>query len=233
MSKNIKGLIIALLFLVSILNYRVSYGYKKLDLIELMIENSNASISEIGIKTHFELHENGQELYNTFLDEINQKYEIYNNHIAKDETNFLIEFKNKDSKGYIEFNTNEGKQNVSIQVIERNGNKSLESLQNEFNNMINLKRDGDVQWYRYVKAKLNKKDSLIDVNNNIVNFMQQQGAKDIDTIEIENGYSSSAYTGRYEYIKSGTKLIDINFAVCKYSSGNYVVIGTPEIFTSY
>jgi hypothetical protein len=58
-------------------------------------------------------------------------------------------------------------------------------------------------------------------------------ASNIGTVEIDNGYSTVAYTRKYPVMKNDGKWIDFNYAVCSYSSGNYVIIGTPVIITTY
>jgi len=57
--------------------------------------------------------------------------------------------------------------------------------------------------------------------------------KIIETVSINNGLSTVAYTKEYDEKVTNNKLIDFNYAVCNYSSGRYIIIGTPEIITTY
>jgi hypothetical protein len=46
----------------------------------------------------------------------------------------------------------------------------------------------------------------------------------INILKINNGYTGTGY------LSNGEK---INFALVKYNTGSYIIIGTPIIFTTY
>lgn len=76
----------------------------------------------------------------------------------------------------------------------------------------------EMQCYQYYKGRISsdKEDEYInDIFSSIYNA---------DIISINNGYTGSGYC------TDGEK---INFAISNYDTGNYVIIGTPIIFTTY
>ena len=70
-------------------------------------------------------------------------------------------------------------------------------------------------------------------NDRIIKVLISHGAKNIDTVSINNGLRTVPYTPKYDEVKINNKLIDFNYAVCNYSCGRYIIIGTPEIITTY
>ncbi|MCY6958789.1 YwmB family TATA-box binding protein [Clostridium brassicae] len=233
MSKKVKVSIIMFIFLSIILNYKVSYGCKNLDLFNSILDESKGYVEEYGVKTHFKTYKNGQELYNDFITQISKEYKSYSGEVSRDKSNFIIRFQDEHSKGHIEFNIGSEGKNVSLQIIQKNHKNNLQNLKDKIEKTITPMTKEKTLCKTYLKAKLNDKDNISDINGKIVSNLKNEGITDVSTIKIENGYSSSAYTGKYKAIKNGDKLIDFNFAVCKYSSGNYIIIGTPEIFVPY
>ena len=76
----------------------------------------------------------------------------------------------------------------------------------------------DIRYFQYIKGKINNKNITIDKIKKI------QEMKNINTLDIHNGYVGTAnlYNGER-----------VNFSVCTYNTGSYLVIGTPVIFTTY
>jgi hypothetical protein len=89
-----------------------------------------------------------------------------------------------------------------------------------------------VKYYFYLKSKV-KENNLSLVNDKINKILKNSGAKNIDTVEINKGFSTVAYTKRYETVKNNGLLMDFNYAVTSYNSGNYIIIGTPTIKETY
>ena len=89
-----------------------------------------------------------------------------------------------------------------------------------------------VKFFKYVKAKLEEHD-LTNINEKLLKEIKSEGACNVDTIPISNGYSTVANTNKFDPEISDGKLIDLNYVLCNYSSGNYILIGTPEIIASY
>ncbi|WMJ79667.1 YwmB family TATA-box binding protein [Clostridium sp. MB40-C1] len=233
MSKNTKVSIIIFIFLSVILNHKISYGYKNLDLFSCILDESKGCVEECGVKTHFKTYKNGQELHNDFITQISKEYKNYSEKISRDKGNIIIRFQDEHSEGHIEFNNDSEEKNVSLQIIQKNHQNNTQDLKDKIEKLTSHMTKEKTLWWIYLKAKLNDKDNISCINEKIVNHLESEGITALSTIKIQNGYSSSAYTGKYKPIKNGDKLIDFNFAVCKYSSGNYIIIGTPEIFVPY
>ena len=88
------------------------------------------------------------------------------------------------------------------------------------------------QTFKFIKAEVPCTD-IHEVNNKVIQLLKKHNSVNINTIDINNGCSTVAYTGTSEYMLDQGKKMDLNYAICKYSSGNYVVIGTPIIVTPY
>jgi hypothetical protein len=76
-------------------------------------------------------------------------------------------------------------------------------------------------------------EDIYEVNEKIIKLLESHSTKNIETVNINNGLSTVAYTKNYDAMVNNNKLIDFNYAVCNYSSGSYIIIGTPEIIITY
>jgi hypothetical protein len=120
---------------------------------------------------------------------------------------------------------------VTVNIIKHDNSNSLEDLRNKLEKYIGNKYS-NVRYFQYLKCKMQSGD-VYSTNKQILKLLKDHRASNINTIDLENGYSTTAYTKQYDSIQSNGKLIDFNYAVCKYSSGNYIIIGTPEILVTY
>ncbi|MCY6355476.1 YwmB family TATA-box binding protein [Clostridium sp. ZS2-4] len=232
MEKNRKVIILVFIMFAMLLNYKISYAYKGIDLFTSILNETKGEVVEYGLKTRFKTYKNGQESYNYFLNIINSKKLNYRVKVSKDKDNYCIEFEDKSSKGYMEFFTSEEGNVISIEIIKKDSENNLLKLKDDIKGITSFWSDNEVSYFQYLKAKL-PNDALDDINKKINFLLKSEGASNLHSIKINNGFSTSAYTYRYKAIKSNGKLIDFNFALCKYKSGKYVIIGTPEIVVSY
>jgi hypothetical protein len=141
------------------------------------------------------------------------------------------EFGKDNLKGYIETIHYENHNIVTINLVKKDDKNSLKELKDKLEQCLNNKKV-NVKYFMYLKSKM-KDDNIQYANKNIVKLLKYYGAVNINTVSLQNGYSTTAYTKRYEPIESNGKKMDFNYAVCKYSSGNYIIIGTPEIIVTY
>ncbi|MCY6369813.1 YwmB family TATA-box binding protein [Clostridium ganghwense] len=232
MEKNNKLIILLLIVCAMLLNYKISYAYKKIDIFNSILSETNGEIVEYGLKARFKTYKNGQESCNYFLDKININSTNYKIKGSKDKSNYCIEFSDESSKGYIEFLRGKDKNTVVIQILKKDNKNELLKLKNEIKDISSPISDDEIIYYQYLKAKL-PCNNLDEMNKKIVYLLKNKGTENLHSIKINNGFSTSAYTKRYKPIKNKGKFMDLNFALCKYSSGNYIVIGTPEIVMSY
>lgn len=77
------------------------------------------------------------------------------------------------------------------------------------------------RYFTYIKGKINK-DTDTELEK-LTDVFKQHGADNIRTIPINSGYAGIADIGSFR----------INYALCKYDSGTYMILGTPDIFITY
>jgi hypothetical protein len=230
--KNTKKIIILFCIIVAtLLNYKISYAYKDLDLFEKILQKSKGTVVEYGVKTRFKSSIDGQELLNVLTNKINEnkdtKAEVYS-----DKQNRYISFKSTSIQGDIEIITEKNSSLVTIEIIQKSYKNDLESLTQYVESIADYVSDEKKVYYKYLKAQISY-GNLLEVNNKVTGLLENIGATNINSIEINNGFSTTANTHKYSPKNNNGELMDLNFALCNYSSGNYIIIGTPEIITSY
>lgn len=230
---KIKKFFIMTLILVGlILNYKISYAYKNTDLFNDITNEVNGETVEYGIKNSFKSNKNGQEACKYFLNILNKESIKCKLIRLKQKDDFCIEFESKNSKGYIQCDDINGKCNVSLQIVEQGDKNRLSNLKDKFKILTVSMEKEEQRQFQYLKIKI-PNDKTEEINDKIKSLLKKQGAENLDSIKINNGFSVTAYTHKYNKIKNQGKFIDFNYALCKYPSGNYIIIGTPEIFVSY
>lgn len=83
----------------------------------------------------------------------------------------------------------------------------------------------DIKVSKNIKAKLNNKVNIEVLKNESEKHLKNNGYN-INSIRLNNGFSTKVSRG-------GNTEPDFYYSLCKYNSGNYIVIGDPEIFISY
>ncbi|MBL4935786.1 YwmB family TATA-box binding protein [Clostridium sp. YIM B02515] len=225
-----KIFILILMLMISLGNYNdLSYAKKNVDLFNSILEKTEGKTLEYGIKASFDINNNGEEYCIKLLKKLGLNNGEVN--VVKNNDSYCLEFNNNVYKGYIESLANDNHNVVTVNISKNDSKNGLSELISLFEN--NIEQDkGDIKYFQYLKAKINDDDKNI-VNNKVINILKEQNASNIDTIVLSNGFSTTANTNRYEPVTSDGEKIDFNFAVCSYSSGNYIIIGTPVIITSY
>jgi hypothetical protein len=142
-----------------------------------------------------------------------------------------LEFNNKNLSGYIESMRYDNYNVVIIQISIKSSSNVLSELKKKMLEAIGEDKK-DFQCYQNLKIRTFK-DDIKEVNNDITELLKTLKSRNIDTIQMENGFSSVANTKRYNSIVNNGKQIDFNYAVCTYTTGNYVIVGTPIIITAY
>ncbi|SFC32833.1 hypothetical protein [Clostridium uliginosum] len=131
------------------------------------------------------------------------KFEILNN-----DFNVNINLWNVDNYTYVEV--------ILININPQYKTIHLKKILKELKN----KDTEDMQTFLYYKGEINQ-----EKNKNFVDeVINLEYLKDIDVIEINNGYTGTGI------LKSGEK---VNFALANYNTNSYIIIGTPIIFTTY
>lgn len=106
---------------------------------------------------------------------------------------------------------------VYFTIINYNKEITISKLMKELTKLQG-KNVFDIRYFQYIKGKINNIDGKL---NKIKNLHQ---INKVDTLDIHNGYVGMAY------FKDGHR---VNIALNSYDTGNYLIIGTPVIFTTY
>jgi len=219
------------MIIATFLNYRTSYAYKNIDLFEEILQETKGQVVEYGVKTHFKSNIDGQDLVDSLMNKIESNKDI-KAELYSDKHNYYIDFKSVSVKGNIAIITKENSSLVTIEIIQKGHENNLESLEQYVESIVGYLSDDNKIYYKYLKAQIFY-ENLVGVNNKVTGLLESIGASNINSIEINNGFSTTAYTRRYSPKRNNGELMDLNFALCNYSSGNYIIIGTPEIIASY
>lgn len=141
---------------------------------------------------------------------------IYLLNIIKDE--IFIEIKGVDLKD---------KSQITIKATVYGDGKTLRELE-QFIQVYTKNKEAEAKYYKYMKGKL--RDKKIDKALQSINStLNEQGFESIETLEIDNGYTSIAVLDGYLLEDE----IKINYSLCSYETSTYIFIGTPIIDEIY
>lgn len=214
------SIFIFIIFALLVSNNKVTFA-NKYDVYEEILSLSSASVIESGIKVRFTtLEENMDIVY-----KIKNKLETIDKsmNISIDKERKYIEFNGEILYGFIDYSSKEDA--ITVQIIEKSKDISIESLKAMVMNIINNKIQ-NMESFECIKASLPNDVNLQNLNIDIEKKLSTNDCKNIDSIELNNGYSS--------LINLNTERENqINYALCSYTSGKYLIIGTPEIIIPY
>jgi hypothetical protein len=231
--KNMKTKAFILLIFIMVVtrcfNGSYSLASKNVDFFEEIVRTSEGKVTEFGVKASFEISEDEEAFCLALLEKLNVENADIN--VVKDDKFYSVEFNNNELKGYIESTSYDNHNVVTLNVVQYDSEYRLSDLKSRVSIAVG-KPENEVKYFDYLKAQINKSDKE-KVNNDLAELLKENNVSNIDTIKIDNGYSTVAYTKKYPVMKNNGKLMDLNYAVCSYSSGDYVIIGTPVIITTY
>ena len=146
------------------------------------------------------------------------------------------------------FYSQESKENI-YETITTNIEKAMGQVYQEVNKDLSFKIDynheeydgrisilspisSKVEYSLYVKSKI--LNGTIDETRDVVlKQLYLNKAQNIDEVEISNGYSIISNTNLYDKEIILGEEIDFNCAIVRYSSGCYLIMGTPVIRITY
>lgn len=227
-----KKILLMFLIILAIMGYSQNIhllASKGVNIFDEAIKLTEAIPLETGIKVIFQEDEVGEGYYLNILEKLNVG--DFHTNVIKNEENSCLEFNNNTVNGYIESMRYDNHNVVTIELYVKGKENMVSNLKNKVVNAIG-KDESKLRIYEYFKGKISD-GNLNKVNNDMAALLKKLKAVNIDTVEIENGYSTVANTKRYSSIESNGKSIDFNYAVCKYYSGNYIIMGTPVIIATY
>jgi hypothetical protein len=108
---------------------------------------------------------------------------------------------------------------VEITLINKNAKYTTGDLKTILQKLENKKSENK-QYFFYYEGKERESDN----NYSIDKLATENNIQKINLLDINNGYTGTGY------LSNGDK---INFALTKYNTGSYIIIGTPIIFATY
>ena len=240
--KSITLLCIVLCLIILQINVKFTNAQEEGNLFDQILLQTKSKTVEYGLRTSFKTTEEPKVICNYLVQSlgINSK-DIKLNRSEdekEDEYSYCISFIGENIEGYIEGLKYNNENNITINISKVENKNGLISLENKVRGSI-ASRSKDVKYYQYLKAKIGDINSnkgikdIYGVNTGIIKLLKVHGALNIETVSLNNGISTIAYTKRYDAKVTNNKLIDFNYAICNYSSGLYIIIGTPEIIITY
>lgn len=206
--------------------------YSNDTLFDDILKCTKSTIQECDVTATFETNLNGESMCQSIFKKINGK-QNFNSNVIQNTEFYRIEFNKKSERGYIQ-SIKYGKYNVITIDIDELGNKNkLNDLMIQIKESLKNRKES-IKYFEYLKAKTTNSNSINECNSQILRLLGSYHISDIDTLNLENGYTSTAYTGLYDNaIEVNNKLVDFNYSVCRYYSGNYIILATPEIIKTY
>lgn len=241
--KGISILCIVLSIIILQINNGTSNAQEKFNIFDEILLQTNSKTMEYGLTTVFNTREDQEQICNYLINNLKLNGKAVKLNISKNSNSYCIDFSGINIQGYIEAIKNNDSNNIKINISRISDENGLIPLKSKVSASINT-RGKNIEYFQYLKAKIGtgsanvKIKDIYSINEMILKILRSHGTKNIETVRLNNGLSTVAYTGQYDEKVINNRLIDFNYAVCNYavcnySSGNYIVIGTPEIITTY
>lgn len=204
---------------------------KNMDVIDGIAKYTKGTVVEYGADFKADINNFSNDDLDKIIKNIHECKNLKLDKIYNDNT-YCINIIGTNINGYIESTRKSSGYSINLELIIRDSKNNLDNLVSEIKN-IDLFKNNGVKVFRYMKVKAENTENIEIINNKIIDFLKSRHAGNISTIKLNDAYSTTAYMGNEDYIVRGNKAADINIAVCRYSSGTYIIIGTPEIIISY
>ncbi|MBU3156793.1 YwmB family TATA-box binding protein [Clostridium estertheticum] len=236
--KGITLLCIVLSMAIMQINIRLTSAHENLNLFDEILIQTKSKTVEYGLKTCFETQEDSKEICNYLISAIDLDYKKVILTRTENKDSYNVDFSSGNARGYVEALKYKNKSLITINISTVSNENGLVSLKNKISASIGC-RGKNVKYFQYLKAKVEKTsknggtNNINVINQKIIKILKSYGTENIDTVSLNNGLSTMAYTRKFDEKVINNKLFDFNYAVCSYSSGNYIIIGTPEIITTY
>ena len=201
--KSIALLCIVLCLIILQINVRFSNAQEKVNLFDEILLQTKSKTVEYGLKTSFKTTEDPKEVCNYLIQtlEFNNKEIKLNN--SENEDSYCIEFSSENVKGYIEALKYNNENVITINISKIGNENGLVSLKNKVSNSIG-NRGKNIKYFQYLKAKIGESstnvgiEDIYGVNERIIKILKSHGTENIETVSINNGLSTIAYTKKYD-----------------------------------
>ena len=202
---------------------------KNSDIFNELLKITGNQIVEIGLKAEYKTNNDGEDECRNLLS--NLDLNVNSNVLINNNQNFCVEFTKENFSGYIESMSDQGDNVIVIDITKKTKENDLNDIEKKVRVAVESE-NVKMKFFKYVKAKLEEHD-LANINEKLLKEIKAEGACNVDSLRISNGYSTVLNTNKFDPEITDGKLIDLNYILCNYSSGDYILIGTPEIIASY
>lgn len=120
---------------------------------------------------------------------------------------------------------------VIINTTSKDNSFSLNNLNKDILKQV-TREDRNIKVFSYVKAQL-KDEDLELYKNNLEKYLINTGGKNIEFSSIDSGVTGIALAKIGNSKELNNTFFNINFALVKYTSGTYIIVGTPIITCAY
>ncbi|KAJ48767.1 hypothetical protein BD780_004060 [Clostridium tetanomorphum] len=226
--KKIIFLIIAIILGVSFIGRSKGSVTLTGSVFDYILRDTKGEVIEFGLITNFKHQKEGEQACKYVLENLKISPKNYSN-ILKNKKIYSVEFNNEKLEGYIQSTKYDEYNVLTLNIKEKSRTNELDKLEQKVKKSLGNR---DVSFFKYVKAKIDDRD-LEKENKKIMTLLRNIGGQEIQTVKLDNGFSTIANINKYTPVNVNGRLVDFNYAVCSYYSGNYIIMGTPEILISY
>lgn len=206
-----------------------SQANEKVDMFSEIINKTGTQVMEYGVQVSFSTQDSGEEVCKSILNKLGYDENTKIN-MEKDDRNYYIEFSNSIVEGYINSINSDNDNIISINIKEYSHENKLTELKAKIDESIECNEEP--VFFEYIKCKAIN-SNIKELNKQIIDILKFFDTKEIKTVKINNGLSTTAYTNQYNELNVGGQFIDFNYALCSYDTGNYMILATPVISITY
>lgn len=208
-----------------IYNSKISSEIEENEVLTSIAKFVNMEICETGVKMIYYCNDNAESQLKSLLQKSpikdissikNDSEDIYFSNISNYDE--FIELQGVDLKEQCKITIN-----YKILNSENSLNKIEEYLQKYTENKV-----VEAKYFKYLKGKLDS-NNMDYYNDQIIKALKKYGATNISSLKISNGITSTAVLKN----KYNNKKINLNYSICSYESGTYLLIGTPFLDELY
>ena len=228
-------LLIMIMFTLSILVIRdeIFYGNIKEDMFSEILDNVNASTEEYVVEGRFYSQDSKKDIYKMIVANIEKTMgQVYQE--VNEDLSFKIDYNQGEYDGSISIADYAEGYDVILRISICKSNldiKEEESIRNKIKEILSP-INSNVEYSLYVKSKI-LSGTMDETRDVVLKQLNLNKAQNIDEVKINNGYSIIGNTNLYDKQIILGKEIDFNCAIVRYSSGCYLIMGTPVIGVTY
>lgn len=235
MEGKYKKFIILIIFMVTIIssNCGISYGFNNVEMFKQLQEIDELSIEEFAVQGSFYVNDQEKDITSSIINNVEK--EIGKVTLDEKEVNhFKVEFEEGSCDGWIKIFPYKDKNNVILNIFKKGealNYNYVEKLKDKLEKVLSS-INGRVEYSLCVRSKI-LSNTMEEVKEEVLNKIILNNGKNTEVIPINNGYSIIANLNSKNKKNILGKDIDFNCAIVKYSSGCYLIMGTPEITLTY